>query len=532
MTKVYLICSCGLMLFFYSCKKDNTVTTKQPVQNDKNKLENWVNGTGQTLSNGTYVFKGPNGQCFQVATSNSGDPVQQNNYSGLANQQWDIWDLGNGYCKITNHSSHLALDVKGNSTAQNTQLIQYAYNGGDNQQWRFAWQGLLYVLINKHSNLVITLNNNSKTQFEKITQTSFKADSAHVWIPQMLALPRISISGKKFVDQNGTEFKLWGVNYVQNPHHSLMEDNWDQPAIMQSIGSDFQYMKFLGCNIVRLQLQYNKYMTGPATPNIPNIQRLLQIVNFAKQNDIHLIVTGLGAFRPADQPAWYTNMTDAQRWSAQANFWTAISTALANNPTIFSYDLMNEPVVNSGNNALTSSNWSADGTNVDSANWFGQYITRQPYPGSTNGINNWETPMHKWIKQLSAAIRAKDATTPITVGMLNLPPFADFTVDLDYTSMHLYPKDAASATANINAWSTGKPLLIEETWPFWFMGMDANALRDYCLANKSLTTGWVSQFFGKTIDQYQNEKPQPLDDFNTMTWFKNFQTIAPVMKTP
>ncbi|RYZ91947.1 MAG: hypothetical protein EOP47_30820 [Sphingobacteriaceae bacterium] len=249
-----------------------------------------------------------------------------------------------------------------------------------------------------------------------------------------------------------------------------------------------------------------------------------------KQNDIYLIVTGLAAFRQTDQPAWYTNATDEQRWAMQANFWTAISTALKDNPTVFSFNLMNEPIVNSGNTAVTK--WTSNGSTATSADWFVQYITRSPYPGSTNGNSNWEAQMRKWIQKMTAVIRAKDVTTPITVGFLDLPPYAHFTADLDYASPHLYIKNDASGKASIAQYTSSKPLLIEETWPFWFQGLDANTLKTFCLQNKATNSGWVSQFFGRTIDYYENLKPQPLDDFNTMTWFKNFREIAPAMKTP
>jgi hypothetical protein len=302
---------------------------------------------------------------------------------------------------------------------------------------------------------------------------------------------------------------------------------------MASLGRNFAYMSdSLGANEVRIIIQYNKYMSSITQPNYANIALLKQVADSAKKYNIHLIITGLGANRPADQPAWYTNLSDSARWVAQANYWSVIAGALANNPTIFSYDLANEPVVNSGNSALTSSNWAADGSSDTSADWYGQYITRQPYPGSTNGVNNWEAPMHKWIKQLTAAIRAVDAATPITAGMLNLPPFADFTTDLDYASLHLYVKNDQAGISSIAQYTSNKPLLIEETWPAWLSGLDAPQLATFVESEKPAVTGWVSQFFGKTIQQYASEHPEKLDDVNTQNWFQECQTIAPFMKTP
>ncbi|RYZ99314.1 MAG: hypothetical protein EOP47_17145, partial [Sphingobacteriaceae bacterium] len=506
MRKIYFAGIFLLTLLFYSCKKEQTLTPKTANAGEELKKTDWISGA--ELTNGTYVFKNNNGQCFEAASTSNGAVIRQSTYTGSPIQQWDVLALGNGYYKITNHQTKLALDVPQYSKGQKVQLQQWTPNNGDNQLWYLQNQGKFYALQNKNSKLVVTLNNNSTAKFEKITQTTFVYSYANAWIPEMVNLPRITIAGTKFIDPSGKEFKAWGLNYVGNALQELMEDKWDQPAVMAAIASDFAYMKSLGTNIVRLQLQYNKYMSSPTTPNIDNIKRLLQVVEIAKQNDIYLIVTGLAAFRPADQPSWYVNTTDEQRWAMQANFWMAISTALKNNPTVFSFNLMNEPIVNSGNTAINLTNWANNGTNENSGDWFVQYITRQPYPGSTNGASNWENQMRKWIQKLTAAVRAIDQTTPITVGFLDLPPYAHFTPDLDYASPHLYIKNNASGKTSIAQYTSNKPLLIEETWPFWFQGLDANTLKTFCLENKATNSGWVSQFFGRTISYYENLKPQ------------------------
>ncbi|RYZ96539.1 MAG: hypothetical protein EOP47_23675, partial [Sphingobacteriaceae bacterium] len=237
--------ACLLALFFISCKKSQPITPDAAKEDSEFKKTDWISGAA--LTNGTYAFLNNNGQCFEAASASNGAVVRQNTYSGTAIQQWDVVSLGEGNYKITNHQTKLALDVPGNSKAQNVQLQQWIPNSGNNQIWQLQNQGKFYALINKNSGLVITLNNNSTTRYEKITQTTFIHNAAHAWVPQMVNLPKITIAGNKFY-QSGKEFKLWGLNYVGNPQQELMEDKWDQPAVMAAIAADFAYMKSLGTN--------------------------------------------------------------------------------------------------------------------------------------------------------------------------------------------------------------------------------------------------------------------------------------------
>lgn len=58
-------------------------------------------------------------------------------------QQWAITSAGNGWYKITNAQSGLALDdanVPANTQSTDTQVLQWTPNGNDTQLWRLTKQ--------------------------------------------------------------------------------------------------------------------------------------------------------------------------------------------------------------------------------------------------------------------------------------------------------------------------------------------------------------------------------------------------------
>ena len=107
-------------------------------------------------------------------------------------------------------------------------------------------------------------------------------------------------------------------------------------------------MKQLGANVVRVHLQFGKFMDGPDKPNEHALGLLAKLVDLAERQRLYLDLTGLGCYHKKDVPAWYDALTEQARWDAQARFWTAVAARCAHSPAIFCYDLMNEPVVPGG----------------------------------------------------------------------------------------------------------------------------------------------------------------------------------------
>src|SRR5688572_19190804 len=63
--------------------------------------------------------------------------------------------------------------------------------------------------------------------------------------------------------QNRVTFHPWGMNYGNKSR--LMEDFWE--ADWQTLADDFAELKALGANVVRVHLQYGKFMSSAREPN-------------------------------------------------------------------------------------------------------------------------------------------------------------------------------------------------------------------------------------------------------------------------
>ena len=158
---------------------------------------------------------------------------------------------------------------------------------------------------------------------------------------------RIADDHRGFVlTRSGSPFLPWGFNYDHDENSRLLEDYWDHE--WPKVVADFQEMKELGANIVRVHLQFGKFMKRPDQPNADALERLANLIRLAEQTGLYLGLTGLGCYRKRDVPAWYDALAEPERWAAQARFWEAVAARCARSPALFCYDLMNEPVVPGG----------------------------------------------------------------------------------------------------------------------------------------------------------------------------------------
>ncbi|SFD99686.1 Ricin-type beta-trefoil lectin domain-like [Chitinophaga sp. CF118] len=96
-----------------------------------------IGGAGP-LTNGTYkIINRNSGMALDVKgelTAN-GSSVQQWNYTGGNNQRWTLTSLGGDHYKIIGVQSGKSLDVAGQSLIDGGKIQLYDYSGGANQQW-------------------------------------------------------------------------------------------------------------------------------------------------------------------------------------------------------------------------------------------------------------------------------------------------------------------------------------------------------------------------------------------------------------
>lgn len=266
------------------------------------------------------------------------------------------------------------------------------------------------------------------------------------------------------LQRSGARFTPWGFNYDHDDAGVLLEDYWDRN--WSAIKGDFAEMRSLGANVVRVHLQFGRFMETPTRPRARSLRLLSRLLAVAEQNRLYIDLTGLGCYHKADTPAWYDAMDEEGRWSAQCAFWKAVARTCARSPALFCYDLMNEPVVPGGKR--------------DPGDWLGP-----PFAGScfvqciSLDQAGRERPdiARKWIHTLASAIRSVDRTHLITVGMVDWSPDrpgltsgfvpAKVAGDLDFLCVHLYPdtKRPEAVAETLRLFEVGKPVVIEETFP-------------------------------------------------------------------
>ncbi len=91
------------------------------------------------VADGLYTITiGHSGKCLDVkgnSTANGGQIIQWECHGGN-NQKWQIESVGNGTYKIISLSSGKSLDIPASSRTNGESIIQWGYHGGQNQQFR------------------------------------------------------------------------------------------------------------------------------------------------------------------------------------------------------------------------------------------------------------------------------------------------------------------------------------------------------------------------------------------------------------
>ncbi|MBX3413738.1 MAG: cellulase family glycosylhydrolase [Pirellulales bacterium] len=337
-------------------------------------------------------------------------------------------------------------------------------------------------------------------------------------------LGRIEVSddGRRFVvAESGQPFVPWGFNYDHDEQGRLIEDYWVEE--WPKIEADFAEMRALGANVVRVHLQLARFLDGPDRPSDAALRQLARLVRLAEQQRMYLDITGLGCYHRADVPAWYDDLSEAERWQAQAVFWRAVARTCAASPAIFCYDLMNEPVV--PGQGGRRQDWLGP---AFAGKHFVQFITRE-----TRDRPRVEVA-RAWTRHLVSAIREVDGEHLITVGLvpwsLDRPGLTsgftprEIAPEIDFVSVHLYPERGKvdEAIETLRGFGVGKPLLVEETFPL-HAGLDD--FGRFIDQSRPHAAGWLGFYWGRTPAECRDSRE--LADKLMLAWLEFFTAHAP-----
>jgi hypothetical protein len=319
-------------------------------------------------------------------------------------------------------------------------------------------------------------------------------------------------------------FHPWGLNYGNAGR--LMEDFWDHE--WQTLADDFRKMRAMGANVVRVHLQFGKFMDSATQPNTASLGKLERMLKLAEEAGLYLDVTGLACYRKADVPEWYDDLGEKARWAAQAVFWKEVAKTCASSPAVFCYDLINEPL--------------SPGAKRGAKEWYsgktlGGYDFLQMIAVDPAGRKREDIPV-EWITSLTKAIHSEDTKHLITVGLLpwsrqwkHLSGFfpAKVAPALDFLSVHIYPdsKLPGEALECLEHFNVGKPVVIEETFP---LSCTPKELEAFLLASRKIACGWVGHYDGKSIeesDALEKAGKLSLHDAVYRGWLRMFVRLKP-----
>jgi hypothetical protein len=342
-------------------------------------------------------------------------------------------------------------------------------------------------------------------------------------VPGKLEWIQLSPDKLQFIGATSkARFRPWGFNYDHDAGGRLLEDY--AAAEWSKVVSDFEEMKALGANTVRIHLQVARFMRAATEPNPDALALLGRLVTLAEKTGLYLDVTGLGCYHKQDVPAWYDALDEAPRWEVQARFWQAVAKICKRSPAVFCYDLMNEPVL------------STDQKNRDwTPGEFGGKHFVQRLTLDLAGRTQAQVA-RAWVDKLVEAIRGEDARHLITVGEIpwvmvwpNAKPLfhaPEVGAKLDFVSIHVYPETGKldKVFAGLKSYApVGKPIVIEETFPLKCSMAD---LDRFIGESRNSVDGWIGFYWGKTITEYEADK-QDIHGAIIKSWLQYFVTKTP-----
>src|SRR5438552_19039896 len=102
---------------------------------------------------------------------------------------------------------------------------------------------------------------------------------------QKMPCVHVSIARGFELASTGKPFTPWGFNYDRDYRMRLIEEYWhdEWPTVEQ----DFREMNDLGANVVRVHLQFHRFVSAPGKTNQKEVAKLTQLLNLAENLGLH-----------------------------------------------------------------------------------------------------------------------------------------------------------------------------------------------------------------------------------------------------
>jgi hypothetical protein len=132
-----------------------------------------------------YILNAASGKVLDDPgfSPNNGTIIQQYQWNGGANQQWNLIPLSNGKSEILNVASGKVLDDPGFSRRDGTHIQQYQWNGGANQQWNLVrLPDGKYEIANAFSGKVLDIPGSSNDNHAPVNQFGWNGGANQRWL--------------------------------------------------------------------------------------------------------------------------------------------------------------------------------------------------------------------------------------------------------------------------------------------------------------------------------------------------------------
>jgi hypothetical protein len=112
------------------------------------------------------------GKALDVYQANLADGAQLVQWAdnGGANQQWHVTDVGGGYRTLFNRNSGRVLSIWATGTADGADAVQWVENNGGDQQWQLVPAGSYYKIVNRHAGKVLAVWQASTSDGARVVQ--------------------------------------------------------------------------------------------------------------------------------------------------------------------------------------------------------------------------------------------------------------------------------------------------------------------------------------------------------------------------
>lgn len=158
-------------------------------------------------------------------------------------------------------------------------------------------------------------------------------------------LPKVSIAadGRSFVTADGRPFVPFGVTYFR-PNTGWAPQVWKRwdPAATRR---DFARMKALGVNTVRVFLSFGSFLSEPGKVDAAGLAKFREFLSLAEEAGLYVHPTGPDHWEGLPEWAREDRIADEVVLASLELFWKQFATEFKGRPSLFAYDLLNEPEV-------------------------------------------------------------------------------------------------------------------------------------------------------------------------------------------